>query len=151
MSASAEYINATYPVPVYRFVLDIDGGATDGTFSSVSGLETGVQKIEYKDGASGLFQLPGQPEAVTVTLRKGVIPKDSQLWAWLFSVSENKVDKKNCTISLTDDTGANLLLTWNIANAFPVKLSGRNLDGSTGEGTIEEVTLMADRVTAKFH
>ncbi|MFI9783106.1 hypothetical protein ACIHEI_06275 [Kitasatospora sp. NPDC051984] len=44
--ATTEYVNADYPVPTNRFVLDIDGdGKTDGVFASVSGLEAGVENI----------------------------------------------------------------------------------------------------------
>ncbi|MFI1585546.1 phage tail protein [Embleya sp. NPDC020630] len=150
--ATTEYVNADYPIPTHRFVLDIDGdGRTDGTFGSVSGLELGVETIEYKDGVGGWHQMPGQRSVLNITLRRGVIPKDSPLFAWLYTVSENKVDKKDCRISLTDEAGSNKLVTWNITNAFPVKLTGHDLDGSTGEGTIEEVALMADRLTVEFH
>ncbi|PJN30967.1 phage tail protein [Streptomyces sp. CB02959] len=150
--ATTEYVNADYPIPTYRFVLDIDGdGKTDGAFSSVSGLEVGIETIEYKDGTGQVVQMPGQRQALGITLRRGTIPKDSPLFAWLYSVSENKVDKKDCTISLTDESGATKLVTWNITNAFPLKLSGQNLDGSSGAGSVEEVVLAADRLTVMFH
>ncbi|AIA00553.1 phage tail protein [Streptomyces noursei] len=150
--ATAEYVNTDYPIPTYRFVLDIDGdGKTDGVFSSVSGLELGIDTIEYKDGTGQAVQPPGQRQPLSITLRRGTIPKDSPLFAWLYSVSENKVDKKDCTITLADESGATNLVTWNITDAFPVKLSGQNLDGSSGEGSVEEVVLTANRLTVIFH
>ncbi|KIF01721.1 phage tail protein [Streptomyces sp. RSD-27] len=149
---TTEYINTDYPSPVYRYVLDIDGdGKTDGSFAVVSGLELGVDTIEYQDGSGQVVRMPGRRQALNLTLRRGVIPKDSPLFAWLYTVSQNAVEKKDCTISLTDETGANQLVTWYITNAFPTKLSGQNLDGQTGEGMVEEVSLLAERMTAAFH
>ncbi|MFE4399370.1 MULTISPECIES: phage tail protein [Streptomycetaceae] len=150
--ATIEYVNTDYPIPAYRFVLDIDGdGKTDGTFTSVSGLDLGIETIEYKDGNGNAFKLPGQRQTLAITLRRGTIPKDSPLFAWLYTVSENKVDKKDCTITLTDETGATKFTTWNITDAFPIKLSGQNLDNATGEGGIDEVVLTADKLTVTFH
>lgn len=149
MAATAEYVNADYPVPTYRFTLDIDGdGKTDATFSNMSGLDISVQTSEYKDGVGGWYQLPGQFEPSHITLRKGRVPKDSPLFAWLFTVSENKVEKKDCTITLTDETGSEIF-TWDISDAFPVKLTGQNLEGADGEGSVEEVFLLAKRVTGR--
>lgn len=152
MAMTAEYMNVNYPVPTYRFTLDIDGdGKTDATFSNVSGLDVNAPTIEYKDGVGGWYQMPGQAEQSNITLRKGLIPKDSPLFAWLFTVSENKVEKTDCTITLTNESGSEALITWTITDAFPVALAGQNLEGTDGEGSIEEVTLLAKRVSVKFH
>ncbi|MFI5868275.1 phage tail protein, partial [Streptomyces sp. NPDC051546] len=75
----------------------------------------------------------------------------SSVFAWLFTVSENKVEKTDCTITLTNESGSELLITWTITDAFPVALAGQNLEGTDGEGSIEEVTLLAKRVSVKFH
>ncbi|MFF0292874.1 phage tail protein [Kitasatospora sp. NPDC004614] len=118
--ATTEYINADYPVPTNRFVLDIDGdGRTDGVFASVSGLEAGIETFEYKDGAGNVVQPPGQRQGLSITLRRGTVPKNSPLFAWLYSVSENKVDKKDCTITLTDESGTTEAVTWTVTDAFP--------------------------------
>ncbi|WP_425424546.1 phage tail protein [Streptomyces katrae] len=115
---------------------DIDGdGKTDGSFSAVSGLELGAETIEYKDDAGQSFQMPGRRQALNLTLRRGVIPKDSPLFAWLYTVSQNAVEKKNCTISLTDETGANQLATWNITNAFRPSCPGRTSTARPAKGS----------------
>ncbi|KOV25393.1 phage tail protein [Streptomyces sp. XY431] len=141
------YTNPDYPIPAKRFVLDIDGdGVTDAAFDDVSGL-TASEAM----GPGGWIQMPGQPDIPQITLRKGAIPKDSPLFAWLLTVSENKVDKKDCRISLTDGSGSEPVVTWTLTDAFPVKLSGQNLDGSTGDGSIEEVVLWAKSLGIDYH
>ncbi|MFI5780313.1 phage tail protein [Nocardia sp. NPDC051570] len=146
-----EYVNDAYPVPTYRYTIDIDGdGKTDATFSGVSGLELGVDTIEYKDGMGNWFQMPGQRQAVNVTLRRGLLPKDGPLYSWLMSVSSNAVDKRDCTISLTDESGGTPLVTWKVSDAFPVKLTAPNFDASSNEIAVEEISLLGNRVSVEF-
>lgn len=93
--------------------------------------------------------MPGQRQPSSITLRKGVFPKDSELFDWINSISLNKVEKKDITISLTDDAGTTLLFTWNVSNAFPTSLTSPSLDATSNEAAVQEMTLMADRVTMR--
>ncbi|WP_237577917.1 phage tail protein [Mycetohabitans sp. B6] len=36
------------------------------------------------------------------------------------------MEKKDISISLTDEAGKELLVTWNVSNAFPTKLTAPN-------------------------
>ncbi|KAG0311853.1 hypothetical protein BG000_006515, partial [Podila horticola] len=100
----AEQISSAYPIPTYRYMVTVDGD--DMAFSSVSGLEMGFETIEYKDGTGNWFQMPGQRDQLNISR------------------------KKDISISLTDESGSNLLVTWNIIDAFPTKLSAPNFDAS---------------------
>lgn len=82
MSIDAKTMGSTYPIPTYRFVVSV--GKEQMSFSSVSGLDQSVQLVKYQDGTGGLFQMPGQIEPLTITLKRGVMPK-----------------KANCTTGLT--------------------------------------------------
>ena len=147
-----EYVNPAYPVPTYRFTLDIDGdGKTEATFSAVSGLELSVGAIEHKDGSGNWLQVPGQQPAINVTLKRGALAKNGPLYAWLMSISTTTVEKRNCTISMTDQSGESTLVTWNIDDAFPVKLTAPSFDTDTNEIAIEEVSLVGSRITVELH
>lgn len=50
-------------------------------------------------------------------------------------------------ISLTNDAGTEVLLSWNIANAFPTSLTSPSFDATSNEIAVQQVTLMADRVS----
>lgn len=145
MATTADQIAASYPIPTYRFIVSM--GSEDIPFNNVSGLNITFDTIEYRDGIGNWFKMPGQRQAVNITLRKGVFPGDSQLYDWINSTSLNKVEKKDITISLTDEAGTALLMTWNISNAFPVSLTSPSLDAASNEIAIEEIALMADRIT----
>lgn len=149
MALDSKTMAATYPIPTYRFTVTV--GKEQMAFSSVSGLEQSVEKIEYKDGLGGLYQMPGQAQSVTLTLKRGVMPKNSQLYDWMSSISLNRVEKKDISISLTDEAGKELLVTWNVSNAFPTKLTAPSLDATSNEVAFEELSLAADRVTVNFH
>ncbi|MGI4857604.1 MAG: phage tail protein [Janthinobacterium lividum] len=149
MALSANDIVTGYPVPTYRFKVSI--GTDEMAFTAVSGLELAVDTIEYKDGAGGVYRMPGQRQALNITLRRGVVKGRSQLYQWINGISLNQVDKKDISISLTNEAGNELLVTWNVSDAFPTKLSAPDFDASSNEIAIEEMTLMADRLTVEFH
>jgi phage tail-like protein len=145
VATSTSQIASTYPLPVYRFIVSL--GNEDIPFNNVSGLTITHDTIEYRDGTGYWFRMPGQRQTVNLTLRKGVFPGDSQLYKWIDSISLNKVEKKDLTISLTDEAGTALLMTWNVANAFPTSLSSPTLDAGSNEIAVQEISLMADRIT----
>ncbi|WGS53964.1 phage tail protein [Paraburkholderia sp. D15] len=149
MATTASQIASTYPIPTYRFVVAL--GSEQMSFNNVSGLDIKYDTIEYRDGVGNWFKMPGQRQAVNITLREGVFPGKTELYDWINSISLNQVEKKDITISLTDDSGTRLLLTWNVSNAFPTSLTAPSLDATSNEAAVQEVTLMADRVTVQAH
>lgn len=149
MSTSSEQIASEYPIPVYRFVVSL--GEDKVSFKSVSGLDVKYDAIEYKDGTGGVFRMPGQLQAVNVTLNKGVFRGKNELYNWISSISLNQVEKKDLMISLTDESGSELLATWNVSNAFPTSLTGPSFDASSNDIAVQEITLQADRVSIQTH
>jgi phage tail-like protein len=149
MAVLAKTIGSTYPIPTYRFVVSV--GKEQMSFSSVSGLDQTVELVKYRDGTGNLYQMPGQLEPLTITLKRGIVPKQGQLYEWLNSISFNRVEKKDLSISLTNETGSELLVTWSVMNAFPTKWTGPSLDATSNEVAFEELTLAADRLTLQFH
>ncbi|KVP85350.1 phage tail protein [Burkholderia ubonensis] len=149
MATVAEQIASEYPVPVYRFVVSL--GDDRVPFKSVSGLDIKYDSIEYRDGAGNMFNMPGQRQKVSVTLSKGVFRGPNALYDWISSISLNRVEKKDLMISLTDESGSELLATWNVLNAFPTGLTAPSFDATSNDIAIQEIILEADRVTLKTH
>ncbi len=149
MALEAKAMATTYPIPTYRFLVTV--GKEQMSFSTVSGLDQTVQLVKYQDGAGNLFQMPGQSDPLTIMLKRGIVLKQSQLYKWMNSISFNRVDKRDLSISLTNETGTDLLITWNVVNAFPTKLTGPSFDATSNEVAFEELSLAADRLTVEFH
>ncbi|WP_172385573.1 phage tail protein [Streptomyces sp. MNP-20] len=138
-----------YPLPTYRFQCKV--GDESIAFNSASGLDIGYQTIEYRDGAGNWFQMPGQRETHTITLRRGEPGSVRGDWAeWVKGIDLNTVEKRDMTVSLADESGANLFVTWNLVDAFPLKAATHDLDGD-GTYEFEELVLTASRLTVTFH
>lgn len=148
MATTAQDIANEYPIPVYRFVVSF--GEESIPFSEVSGLDIGVDTITYKDGL-GKIHMPGQKTDVNITLKRGLVRQKSQFYDWISSISLNLVDKKDITVSLTNETGTEPLVTWKVMNVFPKKLTAPSVNGSSNEASVESLELMADDVIMEFH
>ncbi|MEK9495771.1 phage tail protein [Photorhabdus sp. P32] len=145
MAITPEQIAVDYPIPAYRFIVSI--GDEKIPFNSVSGLDVNYDVIEYKDGIGNYYKMPGQRQAIKVTLRKGVFAGDTKLFDWINSIQLNQVEKKDISISLTNEAGTEILMSWSVANAFPTSLTSPSFDAASNEIAIQEITLTADRVT----
>ena len=148
MPTTAQDIANEYQIQVYRFVVNY--GEESLRFSEVSGLDIGVETITYKDGL-GKLHMPGQPTDVNITLKRGLVRKSSQFYDWISSISLNLVDKKDITVSLTNETGTEPLVTWKVLNAFPKKLTAPSVNGGSNEASVESLELLADDIQIEFH
>lgn len=145
MATTADEISVQYPIPTYRFIVTL--GDEQVPFTSASGLDITYDTIEYRDGTGSWFKMPGQRQSINITLSKGVFPGENALYSWINSIQLNQVEKKDIMISLTNDAGTEVLMSWNISNAFPTSLTSPSFDASSNEVAVQQVTLMADRVT----
>ncbi|ESP93264.1 MULTISPECIES: phage tail protein [Pseudoalteromonas] len=148
MATTKADIAAEYPIPVYRFVVSF--GEESIPFSEVSGLDIGVETITYKDGY-GKKHMPGQPTDVNITLKRGLVKQKSQFYDWISSISLNLVDKKDITISLTNEDRSQPIVTWKVINAFPKKLTAPSINGGSNEASVEALEMMADDIKIEFH
>lgn len=149
MATSASDIETSYPTDTYRFQVTV--GEETMAFNKVSGLKSGRETFDYRDGMGGLFRMVGQKTLVDFTLSRGVVSAQSQLYNWLTSANGNRLDKKDISISLTDESGSTLLITWNIFNAFPTELSAPVFDVTSNDVAIEELSLSAESMTIEYH
>lgn len=145
MATSTSDIAMNYPIPTYRFVVTL--GSEHVPFTSASGLDITYDTIEYRDGTGNWFKMPGQRQAINITLSKGVFPGKNALYEWINSIQLNQVEKRDILISLTNDAGTQVLISWNVSNAFPTSLTSPSFDATSNEIAVQQLTLMADRVT----
>ena len=134
---------APWPVPKFQFTVSIpDVG--DGSFQEVSGLDTEVDIIEYRTGDRAEFtplKMPGLKKVSDITLKKGMFKGDSALYDYFAQVNGNLIERKAVTISLLDMDNSSVLFTWSLTNAFPMKISGTDMNASNSEVAVEELVL----------
>src|SRR5689334_21785434 len=99
-----------YPALVFHFQV-VWGGANLG-FSEVAGLTIEHQVVEYRDGMMqeyGPIKQPGIPKFANITMNRGIVKADNEFWTWFDSVKLNKVERRDLTISLLDETHAPIM------------------------------------------
>ncbi len=143
---------ATYPIPVFHY--KVSWGTSDIGFSEVSGLTQEHQAIEYRDGLMPGTTLPlkrpGLKKANNITLKRGIVEKNNDLFDW-FNNNKNiknpaELDRRGLTISLLNDAGDNVM-TWNVLEAWPVKCEGPGLKASGNEIAIESIELVHEGIS----
>lgn len=149
MSDTPDVIDATYPVLGFRFTVTIGGEVI--RCSSVSGLDQQYETADYRDGMGGLFRMLTRGQLTTVTLSQAIFPGKCKLFDWLYNYASHAEGKKDISISLTDESGKILYVTWNIANAFPTGITGPSLDASSNEVAVKQITFNADRLSVVCH
>lgn len=141
---------ALWPVPKFHFKVEWGGG--HGSFQEISGLDAEAQIIEYRSGDSKNFspqKMPGLKKYSNITLKKGVFKGDNKFWDWFNEVKMNVIKRRAVTISLLDEEG-NPVMIWDLANAWPTKLTGTDLKSQGNEVAIESLEIAHEGLTIKL-
>ncbi|MFL6292694.1 MAG: phage tail protein [Thermoanaerobaculia bacterium] len=128
------------PFRSFNFAVEIDGIARAG-FRECSGLDASQDPIEYREGTEGLTsrKLPGLVKYSNITLKWGMTD-DAELWDWRKRAMTGKVERKNGSIVLLDDTGAEKM-RWNFREAWPTKWTGPSFNATGNEVAIETLEI----------
>lgn len=139
---------ATYPVPVFHYKVTWNG--TDVGFSDVSGLTQEIQAIEYRDGlmpaSMQALQRPGLKKANNISLKRGIVTKNNDLFEWFNNKGTPNVERRDLTISLLNDEGSPVMV-WTISQAWPVKCDGPTLKATGNEIAFESIDLVHEGIT----
>jgi phage tail-like protein len=129
------------PFNATRFVVEIDGIPTLA-FLAVSGIGADVAVADFRPGSdkvSGARKLPGESTFTNIVLKRGMT-SDLSLWRWMQETLDGKLKRKNMSVVLLDDAGQEVL-RFNFRDAWPVRWSGPNLNGETGDVAIETLEI----------
>jgi phage tail-like protein len=130
-----------YPIPTLRYRCELGGDRNRVQFGFRPGIE--LETIEYRDGSGARYRTPGRSAGITVTLRRG--SPDSARGVWANGTGLQEVDKHDISISLTNESGSELHVTWNVPNAFPTKCIVSDVDA---DGMYEFEEVRTDHQTA---
>lgn len=134
---------AQYPLTVYHFKVSWEGGPDMG-FSEVSGLSVENQPIEYRDGMMSGNTLPmkrpGLKKSGNVTLKRGMVADNNELYEWFINFGDPNVTRKSLIITLLNDEGEPVFV-WTISQAWPIKVEGPGLKATGNEIAIESIEL----------
>lgn len=128
------------PFRSFNFAVELDGITRMG-FRECSGLDASQDPIEYREGTEGLTarKLPGLNKYSNITLKWGMTD-DAEMWEWRKKAMAGKIERKNGSIVLLDDTGTEKL-RWNFREAWPIKWTGPSFNATGNEVAIETLEI----------
>lgn len=134
------------PYRSYNFLVEIDG-ITRAGFRECSGLDSTQDPIDYREGTDPLTtrKLPGLVKYSNISLKSGMTD-DAELWEWRKKAMEGKVERKNASIVLLDDTGTEKV-RWNFINGWPTKWTGPTFNATGNEVAIETLEIVHEGVS----
>ena len=134
------------PYRGYNFLVELDG-VERASFRECSGLDTSQDPIDYREGTDSFTtrRLPGLVKYSNIILKWG-ITDDTELWDWRQSAMDGKVERKNGSIVLLDDTGTEQL-RWNFREGWPSKWTGPTFNATGNEVAIETLEIVHEGVS----
>jgi len=139
-----------YPMTTLHFRVSWGDHQQSSNFSEVSGLTMEAEVVEYRGGADLQFSThkqPGLRKFSNVTLKRGIAPREAGngLFEWYNSVTVGAVDRRDVTVSLLNEE-RDLVMTWKIRSAWPVKLEGPGLKSTGTDVAIESVEFACEGI-----
>ena len=98
---------ATWPMPKFRFEVDLGTELTGVAFQEVSGMDVENQILEYRKSNSPLFsveKMPGMAKYGNITMKRGVFVNDNTFWDWHNEISMNTIKRRTVLIKLLDES-----------------------------------------------
>lgn len=131
----------------FRFVVDV-AGERQGVFTecTLPVIEWDVEEV--KEGGLNVYthQLPGRRKAVKITLKNGVGTDD--LMTWYMNTMTEEFSRKTVTLALLDSK-REMVMTWHIEDAYPVKWTGPQLKSSDNSIAIQTLELACGEITVE--
>jgi len=135
----------TDPFRGFNFLVEIDG-ITQAGFQEVGGLDASTDPVDYREGTdpNHVRKLTGLNKFSPITLKRGITTSD-ELWRWRKTVIDGNPERKNGSIVLLDETGAEML-RWNFANAWPSKWTGPAFNATSTAVAVETLEITHEEV-----
>lgn len=143
-------------LPAHNWKIEIDGVIVGG-FKEVSGLESEVEVIEFKDGDDSLtHKRPGKAKYKNIVLKQGFIA-DDHLDAWFKAEGEAPTERKSGSVIYLDREGQEVL-RYTFSEAWPSIAKPTQegerakvvMDRDSGIAVVREVVLVG-QITASRH
>jgi phage tail-like protein len=130
----------TDPYRGFNFMVEIDG-ITQAGFQECGGLDASTDPVDYREGTdpNHVRKLTGLNKYVPVTLKRGITDSD-ELWKWRQTVIDGKTERRNGSIILLDEAGAEKL-RWNFVGAWPSKWTGPAFNSTNNAVAIEALEI----------
>lgn len=129
----------------FRFVIDV-GGSKQGAFTecSLPTIEWEVEEVKEGGLNSFVHQLPGRRKGARLTLKNGV--GTHELVDWYLEAMQESYKRKSVSVSLLD-VKLEPVMTWHLAEAYPVKWAGPQFKSDDNSVAIQTLELACGEIT----
>lgn len=134
------------PYMSFRFLVEIDGIVRAG-FSECTGFGSNIEVVEYREGGEPITvrKLPGKISYPDITLKWGTSDDSMELYNWHKTVLDGKIERKNGSIIVLDDTGQKKV-RWNFYSAWPSKYDAPDFNAKGNDVAIDTLTISYERL-----
>ena len=139
---------STWPMPKFRFEVDLGSELKGVAFQEVSGMDVETQIIEYRQSNSPLFsteKMPGIKKYGNVTMKRGVFVNDNTFWKWHQEIKMNTIKRRTVLIKLLDE-GGKVTMQWTLTNAWPTKITSTDLKSDGNEVAVDTIELAHEQL-----
>ncbi|MEP2935622.1 MAG: phage tail protein [Gilvibacter sp.] len=139
---------ATWPMPKFRFEVDLGTELTGVAFQEVSGMDVENQIIEYRKSNSPEFsteKMPGIAKYSNVTMKRGVFVNDNTFWDWHDQITMNTIARRTVLIKLLDENGE-VTMQWTLENAWPTKITSTDLKSDGNEVAVDTIEIAHEKL-----
>ena len=140
--------SATWPMPKFRFEVDLGTEMNDVAFQEVSGMDVENQIIEYRKNNSPLFSTEKISDIVkygNVTMKRGVFVNDNTFWDWHDEITMNTIKRRTFLIKLLDEAGK-ITMQWQLNNAWPTKITSTDLKSDGNEIAVDTLEIAHEQL-----
>lgn len=139
-----------YPMTTLHFEVSWGDSKNTSNFSEVSGLTMEIEVAEYRGGADvalSVSKIPGLKKFSNVTMKRGIAPAEAGngLFEWYNSVLAGTIERRPVVVSLLNET-RDPVMTWKIAQAWPVKVEGPGLKSTGTDIAIESIEFACESI-----
>ena len=134
------------PYGAYNFIVTVTGISDDGNAvkagcSEVSGLETEVTPVEYRNGNEDITvrKMPGLKKFTNITLKRGMTG-DVAFWNWIRTAMKGQVTRAQGSIVMQDENQQEVL-RWNFTRGWVSKYTGPGYNSSNNETAFETIEI----------
>jgi phage tail-like protein len=117
----------------------------------VSGLTLESEPIEYRGGDDitlTVRKLPGLRKYGNVTLKRWIMPSDNGFFDWWNTIQSGVAERRTVVVMLLNEAHKPVM-TWEIQQAWPVKVEGPSLNAKGNEVAIETVEFAHEGMLVK--
>jgi phage tail-like protein len=131
------------PYTNYNFLVELDQ-VVRGAFQQVSGLDSTVDVVEYREGGDPTTRkLAGRTTHSNIVLKWG-IASDNELSEWHRRISQDPsnlpAERRGGGILMLDSRG-NTVCRWDFERAWPTKYVGPDLNAESSDVAVETIEL----------